>query len=206
MAQTHKPDEIIVVDNGSSDRTAEIATRMGAKLVFCPTPGVANARQAGLEAASGDWIATTDADSRPDKKWLEAMLPFMEKSVALYGPMRMFGLPWWQEELTELGYGIFLKLMQLLRRPNLGAANMAFKREAALQVGGYPAVEVQEDVILGQQLRRLGKVRYVRNALVKTSARRVNAKGGWLGFLRQQLGNLSGNPEGYFAADGEKES
>lgn len=203
-AQTRKPDELIVVDNGSTDRTAEIASALGAKIVECPTPGVALARQAGLEAASGDWVATTDADSRPTALWLEALQAHMEGSVALYGPMRMFGLPWVQEELTEVGYGTFLKLMALLRRPNLAAANMAFDRRAALEVGGYPAVEAQEDVLLGLRLTRGGEVRYVRDALVLTSSRRV--RGNWGRFFAQQLRSLSGNPEGYFAAGGERES
>ncbi|NMV22904.1 glycosyltransferase, partial [Vibrio parahaemolyticus] len=81
-----------------------------------------------LEAATGDWVATTDADSRPTPRWLEALQAHLEGSVALYGPLRMFGLPWFQEELTEVVYGAFLKLMALLGRPNLAAANMAFDR------------------------------------------------------------------------------
>lgn len=196
--QTLSPDEIIVVDNGSTDQTAKLAMDMGARLVWCPTPGVAVARQAGLEAATGDWVATTDADSRPVAGWLEALRPHMENSVALYGPLRMFGLPAWQEELTELGYGVFLKMMRLLGRPNLAAANMAFHRQTALELGGYPIVEAAEDVMLGLRLKAVGPVRYVRDALVLTSARRV--KGGWTKFFLQQIKNLSGNTSGYFEA------
>lgn len=194
--QTLPPDEIIVVDNGSTDQTAALVMDTGVKLVRCPTPGVAVARQAGLEAATGDWVATTDADSRPVAGWLEALRPHMESCIALYGPLRMFGLPAWQEELTELGYGIFLKMMMLLGRPNLAAANMAFHRQTALELGGYPVVEAAEDVILGSRLKAQGRVCYVRDALVLTSARRV--KGGWTKFFLQQLKNLSGNPSGYF--------
>mgnify|MGYP005839513385 CR=1 FL=1 len=194
--QTLPPDEIIVVDNGSTDQTAALVMDMGVKLVRCPTPGVAVARQVGLEAATGDWVATTDADSRPVAGWLEALRPHMESCIALYGPLRMFGLPAWQEELTELGYGVFLKMMMLLGRPNLAAANMAFHRQTALELGGYPMVEAAEDVILGSRLKAQGRVCYARDALVLTSARRV--KGGWTKFFLQQLKNLSGNPSGYF--------
>lgn len=196
LAQTRKPDEVIVVDNGSTDRTSEIAIRMGAKVINCPTPGVAVARQAGLEAASGDWVATTDADSRPGRDWLELLESRMQNAVAVYGPMRMFGLPRWQEELTELGYGVFLKLMALLRRPNMGGANMAFRRDLGLQVGGYPRVLTSEDVYLGLALKKHGAIRYVPGALVLTSARRV--KKGWIRFFLAQLKNMFGKGEGYF--------
>jgi glycosyltransferase involved in cell wall biosynthesis len=54
--------EIIVVDNGSTDRTGEIAESLGAKVVFQAERGYGNAYRAGLEAATGDVIATGDAD------------------------------------------------------------------------------------------------------------------------------------------------
>ncbi len=202
--QTLQPDEVIVVDNGSTDQTCERVMGMGVRLISCPTPGVALARQVGLEAATGDWVATTDADSRPVAGWLEALQPHMEDCVALYGPMRMFGLPAWQETCTELGYGVFLKIAMLLGRPNLAAANMAFHRQTALEVGGYPMVEAREDVILGLKLKTRGQVRYVRDALVLTSARR--ASGGWLKFLLQHAKNLGGDSKGYFAAEEGKGS
>ncbi len=202
--QTRPPDEVIVVDNASTDRTALLAAGLGARVVHCPTPGVAQARQAGLEAATGDWVATTDADSRPTPGWLAALAPHMPTHVALYGPLRMFGLPAWQEELTELGYGVFLKLMRLLGRPNLAGANMAFHRSTALALGGYPLVEAGEDVRLGLRLATHGRVGYVPEALVYTSSRRV--QGGWLRFLLQQARNLSGDSSGYFAANGGRGS
>jgi glycosyltransferase involved in cell wall biosynthesis len=58
-----EPFEVIVVDNGSIDRTAEIARAWGARVVPCPERGVAHARQAGLEAARGDVIVQMDADA-----------------------------------------------------------------------------------------------------------------------------------------------
>jgi len=54
--------EIIVVDNGSKDRTATIAAKSGAKVVRQPIRGYGNAYMAGFAAASGDIIVTGDAD------------------------------------------------------------------------------------------------------------------------------------------------
>jgi hypothetical protein len=55
-------DEIVVVDNNSTDRTGEIARSLGAVVVFQPRKGYGAAYQAGLPAATGDVIATLDGD------------------------------------------------------------------------------------------------------------------------------------------------
>src|SRR5437016_14666644 len=55
-------DEIVVVDNNSTDRTGEIARNLGAVVVFQPRKGYGAAYQAGLPAATGDVIATLDGD------------------------------------------------------------------------------------------------------------------------------------------------
>jgi len=55
-------DEVLVVDNGSEDRSVEIATSLGAKVVVEPRRGYGRAYRTGLESATGDIIATTDAD------------------------------------------------------------------------------------------------------------------------------------------------
>jgi len=54
--------EVVVVDNGSTDNTGEIARDLGARVVFQPERGYGNAYKAGFEAAVGDVIATGDAD------------------------------------------------------------------------------------------------------------------------------------------------
>ncbi len=54
--------EIIVVDNGSTDRTAELAQDAGARVVYEPQRGYGSALKAGFRAATGDFIATLDAD------------------------------------------------------------------------------------------------------------------------------------------------
>jgi len=59
--------EIIVCDNNSTDRTAEIARTAGARVVFEPVNQIARARNAGAAAATGDWLIFVDADSYPDE-------------------------------------------------------------------------------------------------------------------------------------------
>jgi len=66
--------EVIVVDDGSTDRTAEIARDSGARVVALDGRGAGGARNAGAKAASADWIAFTDADCIPSRRWLECLL------------------------------------------------------------------------------------------------------------------------------------
>ncbi|MFN3178822.1 MAG: glycosyltransferase [Thermus sp.] len=203
LAQTLPPFEVVVVDNASTDRTREVAEAFGVRVVYCPQKGVAYARQAGLLAARGEWVAMTDADSIPLPTWLQSLARNAQDAVALYGPLRFYGVSPWTAWVSEWGYRAFLNFMALLGKPNLAGANMMFLKEAALRVGGFPEVEAREDVLLGWKLRRMGRVRYVPEALVLTSPRRL--KGGWGRFLVQQVRNLLGDPRGYFGEDGGRE-
>ncbi len=57
--------ELIVCNNNSTDRTAELAQAAGAQVVFEPVNQIARARNAGAAAATGDWLIFVDADSHP---------------------------------------------------------------------------------------------------------------------------------------------
>jgi glycosyltransferase involved in cell wall biosynthesis len=76
--------EVIVVDDGSSDRTAAVAEASGlARVIRSDVPvGVRRARNLGIRAARGDLVAITDADTVPDPTWLELGLARMDESGA----------------------------------------------------------------------------------------------------------------------------
>lgn len=81
--QTHPPDEIIVIDDGSSDGSAAIACRFGVTVLVQPPAGPAAARNRGAAAARGDILLFTDADCAPHSTWVAAMLaPFTNPQVA----------------------------------------------------------------------------------------------------------------------------
>lgn len=191
--------EVLVVDNGSRDATAEVARAWGARVLPCPERGVARARQFGLLAARGEWVATTDADSRPTPQWLARLDAATPGRVGLYGPMRFCDVSPLLMHASGAGYSAFLHACRLAGKPNLAGANMAYSRQAALLAGGYPVVEAYEDVLLGQALAQLGQVSYVPGALVETSGRRLNK--GLLPFLWQQARNMTGHTRGYFRDD-----
>jgi GT2 family glycosyltransferase len=62
--------EVIVVDDGSTDATATIAREYGFRPVTTNNLGLSNARNVGMEAASGEIVAYLDDDARPDPHWL----------------------------------------------------------------------------------------------------------------------------------------
>ena len=75
--------EIIVVDDGSTDDTADVAREAGADQVVCiPHGGPSVARNAGIEAARGEIVLFTDADCEPGPDWLARMTaPFTDAEV-----------------------------------------------------------------------------------------------------------------------------
>jgi len=78
QSQQHAPDEIIVIDDGSTDDTAAIATTAGATVIRQANAGPAAARNAGIASTSAEWIALLDADDswRPDR--IARQLPLLD--------------------------------------------------------------------------------------------------------------------------------
>src|SRR5439155_21783909 len=77
--------ELIVCDNNSTDRTAEIARGAGAQVVFEPVNQIGRARNRGAAAASGDWLIFIDADSHPSAELFAEVAGQIEAGRCLAG-------------------------------------------------------------------------------------------------------------------------
>ncbi|CAN5419452.1 hypothetical protein BH10ACT5_BH10ACT5_16890 [soil metagenome] len=167
--QTDPPEEVIVVDNGSSDSTRLIANAYPfVTLLTEPTPGIVPARNKGLNAATGDVLCRIDADSIIDPDWVRIVrthfaaidTPRMH-GVSGSGEAVIDGFPWLGRFLglaaLELCYYPVSALM--VGGPVLVGCNMAITREAwlAIRDDAHPDHrQVHEDLDLSVLIRRAG--------------------------------------------------
>ncbi len=77
--------ELIVCDNNSTDRTAELAAQSGAHVIFEPINQISRARNSGAAAASGEWLLFVDADSQPSIGLFADVLEQIESKRCLAG-------------------------------------------------------------------------------------------------------------------------
>jgi len=77
--------ELVVCDNNSTDRTAELARAAGATVVFEPVNQIGRARNKGAEAATGEWIIFVDADSHPSRELFGDVVDAVSTGKYLYG-------------------------------------------------------------------------------------------------------------------------
>jgi glycosyltransferase involved in cell wall biosynthesis len=140
LAQTHPPDQIIVVNNASTDQTRAVALQVpGVTVVDEPRKGLVVAREAGRRAASGQILVFLDADCRAPLMWLASIGCALEahaEAVALTGPYRFYDWDLWGRLLLRAYDWTVAPATHLLaqRVLRIGAilygGNFAVRREA----------------------------------------------------------------------------
>lgn len=181
--QTFTDYELIVVDNGSDDRSPEIAARFADRVMSEPERGYDRALHRGISEAQGELVVQADADSIYTPQWLSLMVQALEGAgvVCAYGPWAFVESPPWRQRLEAALCTVVQCATHLVGFCQTTGFNMGFRRDAYFRVGGYPALKslAAVDIRLGLRLRRVGKVRFVPSMLVYTSNRAFRRRGPW---------------------------
>lgn len=190
QAQTVPPLEVIAVDK-STDTTPQLIMSYGYRRVE-QGEGVAMARHQGFQAAKGQIVVSTDADSELTPGYIAAIQRAFDdpKVVAVFGPVYLVDGPWLFHLASRTLFSLFLRFSVLIRRPNLNGMNFACRADAYKKIGGFNTKLITgEDVELGRRLQQQGRVVYRADVKVFTSARRVKGQGSW-GFLWHHTKNF----------------
>ncbi|PKD43173.1 TIGR04283 family arsenosugar biosynthesis glycosyltransferase [Rhodohalobacter barkolensis] len=168
--------EIIVVDGGSSDRTAELAKRAGAKVVVADK-GRAKQMNAGARAARGDVLYFLHADTTPPKLFDREILKAIQKGYG-FGCFRLV-FDWDHPILRFYSYFTRFRLTEI----RFGDQSLFVQKKLFEKAGGFDEdLIVMEDQKIVRDLKRIGSF-YLSERNVITSARKYRN----VGVIRLQL-------------------
>lgn len=161
--QVRPPDEVVLVDGGSTDGTAATIRRLTEgdhryRLIEgeASTPG--RGRNVGIEAASSAWVALTDAGIELDPHWLDRLARFVEHDESIdvvYGAFSA-ARGSWLERCADLAYVSPLSASPVGPVRTRSVASCLLRREAWRRAGGFPDLRAAEDLLFMRRLDELG--------------------------------------------------
>jgi cellulose synthase/poly-beta-1,6-N-acetylglucosamine synthase-like glycosyltransferase len=180
--------EIVVVNNASTDRTKEIASRFsGVKVVDEMRKGLTFARQAGFEHSSGKLLANVDSDTMLPPGWLDTAVREFERDpdlVALSGPFTYFDISpisrLWVKCFYVIGYATYAFNKHVLRAgAMLQGGNFIVRRDAMEKIGGFDTSIhfYGEDTDVARRLNKIGDVKWTFRLPIYASGRRLSHEG-----------------------------
>ncbi|MER5487628.1 bifunctional polysaccharide deacetylase/glycosyltransferase family 2 protein [Streptomyces sp. NPDC002812] len=181
LAQSTHPIEIIVVDDGSTDDTAEIAESLGmpnVRVIRQENAGKPAALNNGVRNARYDIVVMMDGDTVFEADTVEQLVqPFADPKIGAVAGNAKVGnrdtvIGAWQHIEYVMGFNLDRRMYDLLRcMPTIPGAIGAFRREAVLEVGGMSEDTLAEDTDITIAMHRAGwKVVYQEHAKAWTEA------------------------------------
>ena len=163
LSQTRRPDEVVIVDGGSTDGTPALLENYAARgdlslrVLVRPGANISQGRNAAIEAATGEIIASTDAGVRLSPEWLAALLaPFEAPGGDGVAVVSGFFLPDPQSDFeTALGATTLPAPADIVpERFAPSSRSVAYRKVAAQAVGGYPEwLDYCEDLVFDFKLQ-----------------------------------------------------
>jgi glycosyltransferase involved in cell wall biosynthesis len=179
--QTLLPDEVLLVDNNSTDRSVEIARRFGISIIREKRQGIIPARNSGFDQSRGDIILRTDADSILPNNWVANISrhfsnPFV---VGAGGPVvyNQIRLP--NFVINSVFNSYYTATEVVYGRPILYGPNTAVRRDTWQKVRSLLEEndrKVHEDMEFSYKLSSFGEVVFDYSLVVGTSHRRAVRK------------------------------
>lgn len=183
--------EVIVVDKESTDKTADIAEKMGCRVISVETPGIPYARRIGMINSRGEILISASADTFYPNGWLQKM----GDAIAKEGYAAVIGsvYPLEGNLIENIGAELLNVLAMALNWIGIdyGAAdNIGFSRRAYRKIGGFNReIITAEEVDIIKRVKKVGRVKYEGNARCYVSMRRVR-KWGYLKYITFHVGNF----------------
>lgn len=179
--------EVVVVDNASTDRTAEVAGRYpGVRVVAEPHKGIVWARTRGFTESTGDLVANIDSDNRLPPGWLRTVADEFGRNprlVCLSGPLFYYDLSRWQRFWVSAFNGVGFLTHLILRAFHVSAwvqgGNFVLRREAWQRAGGFDtSIDFYgEDTDVGKRCVKQGLVKFSFRLPIHSSGRRALKEG-----------------------------
>ena len=180
--------EILVVDNASTDRTAEVAGAVpGVVVVSEPVKGLVSARRAGFVAARGELVANIDADTLVPPYWLDRVLDGFARDptlVALSGPYDYHDVPLRIRAAARMFYGMGYATYAFNKHvlgvgSMVQGGNFVVLREALERAGGFSDTFqfYGEDTDIARRMSQVGNVTFTWALMAKSSGRRLRGDG-----------------------------